>query len=64
MVTVWNSGNVTIEKTDFDVPVNFCEERTARGNSLVVAEIVEAPESSNAELSLLETGGRVPLRCG
>ena len=56
MVTVWNSGNVTIDKSDFDVPISFCEVGTARGNSLVVAEIVDAPVSSSAELAHIEAG--------
>jgi hypothetical protein len=50
MVRVWNSGNVEIKEEDFKVPISFCPEQTARGNSLVVAQIVEAPEASNAEL--------------
>src|SRR5438105_1727017 len=56
MVTVWNSGNVPIEETEFKVPITFCEEHTARGNSLVNAGIVEAPKSSNAELFTYEAG--------
>ena len=56
MVTVWNSGNVPIEETDFKVPITFCEEYTARGNSLVNVELVEAPKSSNAELFTYEAG--------
>jgi hypothetical protein len=56
LVTVWNSGSVPIKKTDFEPPVTFCNERTARGNSLVVAEIINAPEASNAEVYSLKTG--------
>jgi hypothetical protein len=50
IVKVWNSGNIDITEDDFSIPVSFCPEQTARGNSLVVAQIVEAPEASGAEL--------------
>ena len=50
IVKVWNSGNQVIKEGDFSVPVSFCEEQSARGNSLVVAQVIDAPEAANAEL--------------
>ena len=45
MVRVWNSGNLPIRVEDFSVFVSFCQEQTARGNSLVVAQVVEEPDT-------------------
>jgi hypothetical protein len=56
IVRVWNSGNQAIKEEDFSVPVSFCEEQLARGNSLVVAQVIEAPEAANAELYAYRIG--------
>ena len=50
VVYLWNSGNKVIREEDFKVPVSFCATQTARGNSLVVAQIIKEPEGAQTEI--------------
>ena len=50
IVYLWNSGNKVIREEDFKVPVSFCATQTARGNSLVVAQIIKEPEGAQTEI--------------
>jgi hypothetical protein len=56
IVDVWNSGNKDIKEEDFRVPVSFCATETARGNSLVVAQVIGEPEGAQAEIIVHEIG--------
>ena len=55
-MNVWNSGNKDILEEDFRVPVSFCATQTARGNSLVVAQVIDEPEGAQAEIIVHEIG--------
>lgn len=50
IVKLWNSGNVPIKKQDFEAPINICPTYTARGNSLIDAQIIDKPEGAIAKL--------------
>jgi hypothetical protein len=56
IVDVWNSGNKDILEEDFRVPLSFCATQTARGNSLVVAQVIDEPEGAQAEIIIHRIG--------
>jgi hypothetical protein len=44
LVKVWNSGEAEINDEDFDIPINFCEDRVRTGLSFIDPKIIEYPE--------------------